>query len=260
MLETLSLLVHAHSKVGKSTLGGTAPPPVLIMDAEGSTKFLPLRMREWDPNRYGAPEYDGTWDAVVVTIRRIEDLQAVFNYLQMYPHPFRSIVVDSISEVQRKLKQGLTGGTGDMNQQRWGQILSQMDFLIRGFRDLTQHPTCPIQVAVFISETRMNGEGKLAPYMQGQIVTMLPYFMDIVGYLEVIPAYYADGQPQYDERGNQVRVRRLHVAAGSAAWESGERVWGRLGDFVDHPNIQTMLTTVYPHLAAAATTPEGVTS
>lgn len=250
-LNSLSLLVHAYSKVGKSTLAGTAPPPLLIMDAEGSTKFLPLRMQGWDPHKYAPPVYDGTWDAVVVKVRSVEDLRAVYNYLNVYPHPFRSVVLDSVSEVQRKMKVALTGGTGDMNRDLWGQILVQMDALVRGFRDLQDHPTCPVQVVVVVAETRLDKDsGMLKPYVQGQLEVMIPYWFDVVGYLQAIPAVGGDGLPALNEYGMPILVRRLHTAP-NMSWEAGERVQGRLGAWVDHPTIPAILEMAYPTTAGA---------
>ena len=68
-LETLSFLIHGPSKSGKSTLGATAPAPVLILDAEGSTKFLPIAKVEWDPISQAPPIYDGTWTHCIVVVR-----------------------------------------------------------------------------------------------------------------------------------------------------------------------------------------------
>lgn len=238
MLETLSLLVHADSKVGKSTLGSTCPAPILILDAEGSTKFLPIRRTYWDPMAGGPPAADGTWDVCVVVVRNFETMSMAYNWLITGQHHFRSVVLDSISEIQRKLKNMLVG-TEQMKMQNWGDLLTRMDSLIRGFRDLTQHPTNPIQVAMFISETR-EVNGKWKPYMQGQIAVALPYWMDIVGYL------YVAEVPTNDPLVN-AKERQLLVTPHSQ-FEAGERVQGRLGDIVRQPNVTQMLLTVYPHL------------
>lgn len=240
MLETLSLLVHADSKVGKTTLAASSPGPILALDAEGGWKFVPMRKIEWDP-RNPPPDADGSWDVCVVVVREFETMRQVYAWLVTGQHRFRSLVVDSITEIQRRCKQNLAG-TEAMKQQDWGQLLTVMDNVIRGYRDLTLHPVNPIQVVTFIAETRQSSSGKWRPYMQGQIDIALPYWMDIVGYLYVDFELDANGQPQR-------KVRKLLVAAGHPQFESGERVQGRLGDVVVEPNITSMLTQVYPHLA-----------
>lgn len=250
MLETLSLLVHADAKVGKSTLGATAPVPMLILDAEGSTKFLPIRKVEWSPQQGPPPTWDGTWDACIVIVREYETMQLAYQWLVYGQHNFRSVVLDSISEVQRRLKNALVG-TAAMQMQNWGDLLVKMDALIRGFRDLTQHPTNPIQVAVFIAETRET-LGKWKPYLQGQIAVMLPYWVDVVGYLYAQPWFDGTGQPLLDEFGQQ-RLRRHLLVAPHPQFEAGERVQGRLRHVVDDPNITNILLQVYPNLQQPST-------
>lgn len=245
MLETLSVLVHADSKVGKTTLGSTAPPPILVLDAEGGSKFLNVPKVTWDPLQGPPPTPDGTWHTCVVVVRDFETVKRTYQWLQSGQHYFRSIVVDSISEIQRRCKDNLAG-TEALRTQDWGQLLILMDHLIRGYRDLTFHPTNPVQVVVFISETRQDQNGKWKPYMQGQIGVALPYWMDIVGYLYVDNTLDSNGQPTG-------KIRKLLVSP-HPQYEAGERVQGRLPDVVDSPNISQMLVQVYPHLAEQAPT------
>lgn len=243
MIETLSLLVHADSKVGKSTLGSTCPQPILVLDAEGSWKFIGLRMKEWNPLLEAPPTYDGTWDACMVSCRDWATVQAVWAWMSTGQHCFKSMVVDSITEIQRRCKENMVG-TEAMKMQDWGQILVLMDQIIRGFRDLTLHPTNPVQVVMFIAETRQNQNGKWVPYMQGQIGIALPYWMDIVGYLYVENTLDSNGQPTG-------KVRKLLITP-HPQFEAGERVQGRLGDVIESPNVWQMLFTVFPQLAQAA--------
>jgi hypothetical protein len=245
LVETLSILVHANSKVGKSTLGATCPPPMCILDAEGSTKFLPIRKTFWDPTQGPPPTWDGTWDACIVIVRDFETMRMVHQWLSYGAHNFRSIVLDSISEVQRKFKQALVG-TEAMKIQDWGRLLDGMDSVIRGYRDLTQHPTNPIQVAMFIAETR-EVMGKWRPYLQGQITVALPYWVDVCGYLSAEPWFDQSGQPVMDAMGQQQLIRRLLVAP-HPQYETGERVQGRLPHVIWQPNVTEMLLQVYPHL------------
>lgn len=246
MLDTLSILVHAASKVGKSTLAGTAPPPLVIFDAEGSTKFLPLRKIAWDPTREEPPQWDGTWDAAVVNVHDYDMLDQGYRWLLSGKHQFKSVVLDSISEMQRKLKNKLVG-INRMQRDNWDDLLRSMDGLLRGFRDLNQHPHNPIQVAVFVAETRLV-EGKYKPNLQGQIATAVPYWFDLVGYMWVEPQVGADGSPVRDEHGRPQKLRKLLISADNPLFEAGERVHGRLPDIVEQPNLTTMLHQVYPHL------------
>lgn len=233
----LSLLVHANSKVGKTTLAGTSPKPLLLLDAEGGSKFLPYPKTYWDPMTGPPPACDGTWEVCVVVVRSWETLSMTLQYLVMGAHCFASLCIDSITEVQRRLKNNLVG-TDAMKQQDWGVLLTRMETLVRDYRDLTLHPTNPISVATFIAETRETN-GRYKPYMQGAMGVSLPYLMDVIGYL-----YVADAVNPHDPTGMPVRQRQLLVSP-HPQYEAGERVQGRLGDVVYEPNVEMMLYTVY---------------
>ena len=235
--QVLSLLVHAGSKVGKTTLASTAPKPILLLDAEGGSKFLPHSKTYWDPLTGPPPNWDGSWEICVVIVRQFDTLAHVYQWLVMHPHHFRSLCIDSITEVQRRCKEQLVG-TSDMKQQNWGTLLTKMEQLIRQFRDLTLHPSNPLSAAVFIAETRQTN-GKWIPYMQGQIATSLPYLMDVIGYL-----YVSDVPDEYDPL--VVHKERQLLVVPHPQFEAGERVQGRLGDVVRQPDVSSMLTTVYP--------------
>lgn len=239
----LSLLIHGASKAGKSTLTSTAPPPLLVIDAEGSWKFIreqgfktgkPLRKKTWDPLQ-PPPRYDGTWDVCYVSVTGWETMRRVFAWLTQSEHDFVSIILDSITELQRRLKMNISGDGMVKGYDGWGQMLVQMDGLIRGFRDLTISPG-PVECVIFVAETREES-GKWRPYMQGQISVSLPYWVDICGYLYQTREADADGNPTK-------KVVNLFVGT-HPQFESGERVQGALPDVVINPNISDMIRTIY---------------
>lgn len=230
--QRISLLVHAGAKIGKSTLTGTAPKPVLVLDAEGSWRFIPVRKIFWDPVTGPPPPYDGTWDACIVTVREWSTVELVFSYVSRFILPFVSIIIDSITEIQRRCKANLIG-TEQMKIADWGVLLTKMDATIRGFRDLALVPNLAVRCVVFVAETRQGTSGKWVPYMQGQIAVSLPYWVDICGYM------YPDWEP--DANGQAQReVRRLWISP-HPQYEAGERVQGRLGGVitVEKPDFNT---------------------
>lgn len=243
--DVLSILIHGDSKVGKSTLTSTAPTPLLVLDAEGSWKFirergfrsgLPLRRVTWDPMTQDVPRYDGTWDVCYVSVYGWETVQRVFQWLTQAQHDFESIVLDSITELQRRLKKNISSDGLIKGYDGWGQLLVRMDSLIRDMRDLTLAPG-PVRCVVFVAETRMS-DGKYRPYMQGQISTSLPYWVDICG--------YAFGGTTLGEDGStQVRSVNLWIAP-HPQYEAGERVAGLLPDNIVNPSISDMMDTIYP--------------
>lgn len=244
----LSMLIHAMSKTGKSTFSSTAPVPLLVLDAEGSWRFItergyqsgiPLRSRTWDPlTDVQPPRWDGTWDVCRVKVHDWPTLVQVHSSLRMYEHDFISLVMDSLSEVQRKCKKNIATG-GQLQQQDWGKLLDSMGDMVRDFRDMTENPRNAIRVAVFIAETRETN-GCYGPYVQGQLATQIPYMFDIAGYLFV--------QPTADEHlGTTQDMRRLLIGPPQEKFVVGERVQGRLGYVVDNPSIIDMVNRVFPY-------------
>lgn len=254
-MRTLSALVHASAKVGKTTLASTSPPPILVLDCEGGWRFIKtagymgnvqLRRKEWNPQQGPPPRHDGTWDLCVVTVREWQTLTQVYNWLIQGQHDFRSLIFDSITEGQRRLKANLKG-TEAMMIQDWGTLLVLMDKLIRDIRDLVLVPNSPLELVMFIAETRQNNAGKWVPYMQGQISISLPYWVDVVGYLYAEQEVGEDGQPTD-------KIMKLLVAQ-HPQFEAGERVQGVLGDVIRQPHMSRILETVFPAGSESDTTP-----
>lgn len=229
MKQTLSGIIHGATKVGKSTLVSTSPLPILVLDAEGSWTFLPVKMIEWDPMVYAPPVYDGTWEACVVNVKDWGTIVKVYEWLTQYPQscPFVSLVWDSVSEIQTKCKDNLQGSEA-MRIQDWGALLDVMMKKIKECRDLIREPWSNLRVFLMTAESRMQ-DGKWTPYMQGQIATRMPYWVDIIGYLYVDYEADTNGQPT-------TKVRRLLIGP-HPQFVTGERVQNRLGDVV---TLQTL--------------------
>lgn len=238
-LRSLTMLVYGPSKAGKSTLCSTSPYPRLIFDVEGGARFLPIVPVLWDPNKEKPPVADGTWDTCIVHCNDYETLLKGYQWLQLGQHQFRSVTIDSISELQVKLIDQLAG-TEQMKMQTWGQLLRGLGDLLRNFRDLTMHPTNPLESVILTSMQREGNDGKMKPYLQGQIQVVAPYLFDILGYIRV------EEFPHPDPTMGTYKVRRLYVESTEFA-EAGERVQGRLGSIVEQGDlsVESMLDKIY---------------
>lgn len=236
---SLTVLVHGNSKAGKSTLASTAPYPRLMLDVEHGHKFLPgVIVKYWDPKTSPPPEADGTWNTVVVPTLTYEDMLSAYQYLKTGQHQFKSLIIDSVSELQVKLIDQVVGPE-QVKMQQWGQLLRSMTDMLRGLRDLTMHPTNPLE-AVVLTAMSKEVNNKYKPFLQGQAATILPYLYDVVGFLRV------EEWPNPDPTQPPYKVRRMYVEATDFA-EAGERVQGRLGSIVEQSdlNIETMIDKVY---------------
>jgi hypothetical protein len=235
----LSILIHGASKSGKSWLADTSPQPRLVLDAEGGngTRWTPSKKVFWDPTREAPPTADGSWETCIVNVRDYASVQRAYEWLNSGQHPFRSVTIDSVSETQQRGVDALVG-TDIMKTQDWGTLLRQMSKLVRDFRDLINHPTNPLSTVMFICMSKETGTGQFVPYVQGQLATILPYQVDVLGFLNRIPDPNVPGA-----------FNRFLMIQPDAGYLSGERVGGRLGGYVHIPdNDQTvvkMLTTVF---------------
>ncbi len=236
---SLTLMVYGESKVGKSTLAVTAPYPRLMLDVEGGHRFLPINVKYWDPIREEPPVADGTWDTVVVAVRDYDVVMKAFQWLQTGKHQFKSLIIDSISELQVKCMDNIAG-TEQMKMQQWGELLRHMGALLRDLRDLTMHPTQPLEAVVLTAMARKGQDGVYRPYLQGQLAIQAPYFYDILGAVTV------EQIPNPDPMQPPYKVRRMYVER-TPEYEAGERVQGRLGKVVEQQDlgIERMLDMVF---------------
>jgi hypothetical protein len=225
----LNILVYGHSKRGKSWLGDTAPAPRVVLDAEAGSRFTPSKKIAWNPTN-SPPEVDGSWETAIVSVRQFRDVTATFQWLNSGKHPFKSVVLDSISEIQSRAVDDIAG-TNQMKIADWGQLVRTVSDVVRKFRDLITHPTHPMDAVVFIAMAKQRQDGVWAPYIQGSLATTLPYYLDCVAYLDMYP-----------QEDNTV-IRRLFTG-NVPGFETGERVGGRLGSYIDDPNITRMVEMI----------------
>ena len=236
---SLTIMVHGESKVGKSSLAVTAPYPRLMLDVEGGHRFLPITVKYWDPISEAPPVADGTWDTVVVVVRDYDVVMKAFQWLQSGKHQFKSLIIDSISELQVKCMDNIAG-TEQMKMQQWGELLRHMGHLLRDLRDLTSHPTQPLEAVVMTAMASRGQDNRMHPYLQGQLKVQAPYFYDVLGYIanETIP--------NPDPTQLPYKARRMYVER-TDEYEAGERVQGRLGAIVEQENlgVERMLDIIF---------------
>lgn len=208
----LSFLLHGRAKAGKSNLSDSGPIPRLIVDIEGQAYWTASRKIYWNPLMETVPIWDGNWESCVVVAREARTIHAVKKVLDSGNHPFNSASVDSVSEMQQRFIDELVG-MRPMEIQHWGAILRQVTSLTRQWRDLIVHPVHPLWSVSFVAGTHWHDKiRKWAPLVQGSSQDFLPYYVDVLGYLDI-------GQDGFS---------RVLTIGPNPVWETGERVGGRL--------------------------------
>lgn len=224
MQANLTLVIHGESGVGKTWLASTAPGPRLVIDAEGGTTWTPGKKVYWDVTKGTPPP--ATEETCIATVKNFQALGMLLQWLQSGKHPFRSVVVDSLTEVQKRCLDNITGVEA-ADQRAWGEVLRKMEGLVRAFRDLTIPNGVPtLDTVVFVAGSQVK-DGITRPHLQGQLGNTLPYFVDAVGYLYL----------QQNEDGDIIRKLLLQPVGGFSAKDRT----GKFGTVINNPDVANML-------------------
>lgn len=238
--ETLCALVYGDSKVGKSWFGQTTPTPRLVLDAEGGSRspkrmvgdtVVKQRVVRWDPTKEDPPAV-GDWDTCHVMVRDFNTFNRAYEWLNSGRHPFRSVVVDSLTEVQKRCKDAISGDDTP-SERDWGLLLIKMEFLVRNMRDLVTHATNPLDAVIFLALVK-DVNGKRKAEIQGALSRSLPGYVDLIGYLFV----------QVAEDGEEFRRMLIRPRDG---FESGDRTHTlsqHYGVAITSPDVEEMLTVL----------------
>jgi hypothetical protein len=238
-MKRLTALVHGESGVGKSWLGDTCPGPRLLIDVEGRAEYSRSRKIYWNPRAEPLPSAfpDGspidTDTTVVVTVRDYPTFLQVYSWLASGQHYFRSVIIDSLSELQQRCMDDIRG-TELARTQDWGELLRKMDHTVREYKDLRTHPVTPVDVLLVISGTQMK-DGLFRPLLQGSISNRLAYHFDLVGFL----------QTAYDHQTNEMhRTMAIQPIGAFVAKDNTDILSQRYGVQIPSPNIEQILNVL----------------
>jgi hypothetical protein len=162
----LKVLTYGYSGVGKTKFAGTAPAP-LFLDIEGG--LLTLRDQHID----------------VVTIRRWEDVSDCFMYLRDGDHKYNTVVVDSLTELQKVLCDHYVDGKERLTLGDWGLIIDKTRRFVRHLKNL------PMNVIVIaLAEQKKDEEcGRIytVPSLNGKA---LPH--ELAAYFDLVLYQYVE--------------------------------------------------------------------
>lgn len=218
---SFTAVIHGESGGGKSTLADTIPGPRLVLDAEGGSEYTPSWPKQiWNPLLYAPPGVQGCEpgqevcaDTVRVIVRDWATWARVHQWLDSGMHPFKSAILDSLTEIQKRCRDAIRG-TERMQTQHWGDLLIEMEAVVRRMRDIAKDPSNPLQNVIFLTLTDDKNGGLFRPFLQGSLQKALPGFVDLVGFLYTEQT--ADGQGlsrrlMIQPYGQYVAKDRTHV-------------------------------------------------
>lgn len=186
MSNDLKMLLMGPPKAGKSWLGTTTPTPRLIIDMEGRAKYTPAGKQAtfWNGEDEPLKLKKSPSSTYILETTDLAVLDTARQWLRSGQHPWVSLTLDSVMELKYQVKQSKHPGAAQPSRSDWGPINITFEDNLRDLRDLTTKPG-KLRCVVFITGASLEIEsGKIQPIIKGTIGTLVPYWMDVVGYLE----------------------------------------------------------------------------
>lgn len=234
----ISVLVHGWWGSGKSWFAATSPGPRLVLDTEGGFYDTPGEHIIWDPSTPIPTGLDKD-SSVIVDVTEWAQVEVVRDYLRTGNHPFNSVIVDSIHELQNQLKRSVQN-PGDaynpnsvFDMQAWGRLLNNMGEFLRELRNLTR-PGATRRINVVLVSGTDDEKVPAKPMLEGGIRKAIAGFYDVVGYMTV-------GQNAQKEE-----IRVLHTVANSlhVAKCRLHNLTVKYGGAIPNPDFRKMLAVV----------------
>lgn len=176
----LKAMLYGKSWSGKTTLASTAPKPLYICSENGLASIADKR-----------PEY--------VEVSSIADLKSIYEELKKGTE-YQSVVIDSISEISRVVKENITQSNRfDMDMRKRGKYSEEMIQIIRDIIRLPYHV-----VVITHDKTVTDDDGKILQYdiaVQWSAREEIPRYFDVIAY-----TYIKDGK-----HGAMCKAHQMYV-------------------------------------------------
>ncbi len=219
-------IIYGETGAGKTHLLGTAvkceaTSPILIVDIEGGTKTLAGKKVD------------------VVRPTSWSEIQDIYNYLRHDNHRFRSVGVDSLTELQKKYSMGtilgdLKEGESDYTdlsstvvptRQDWLKTGDQMRKFIRAFRALSYlvddgESGDPIHVFMTCLEKYDEKKDLISPMFSGQLAAESGAYVDLLARLSHISV---DKEVEVDGETEIQSVVKRHLLVDAHTNDDGTR-------------------------------------
>ncbi len=257
--EFTSAIIYGETGSGKTRLLGTAVDceatnPCLLIDVEGGTKTL--RGIKIDVVR------PSSW----------KEIQDIYNFLRHDNTKYRSVGIDSLTELQKKYSLGtilgdLTGegesdytdlgGTVVPTRQDWLKTGDQMRKFIRAFKELAYLKDVKMRLHVLMTclEKYDDKRNQVSPLFSGALAGESGAYVDTLARLSHITT------EEEGEEGKLVRTSRRHLLVDSYTDADGKRYLAKnRGSEVKHiwdPTIELIINMGLTDTVVAAETAEG---
>jgi hypothetical protein len=241
MILVTSVLLYGDTGSGKSALAMTSPTPILLLDAEMNREHThryvdgapkKIVVQDWNPDE---PYPDVEVEVAATSVRSFDDFEAVLTRLNDRSHPFKTVVVDSITEIQNYLKTHISLDQ-QLSMKEWGQM-QYVDTIVKRYVDL------PDVNIVFVALTQVNENGQIGPALAGRLKNRIIERSRLAGVVALTP-----GETQQENDFSGVRyVQKFKIGRKSVDDNSyfvKSNIPGLVEEFgavIDSPNLSTIL-------------------
>lgn len=155
----VNAIIYGMSGIGKTVLCSTAPSPIILNAERG---LLSLAGK----------------DIASAEINSLQDMQEAFQFLKKGDHEFKSVCIDSISEIAEKILVEYKQEERDPRA-AYGRMADEIIAIVRRFKELPMH-------VFFIAkqgriEDAFSGKTNYGPSYPGQVLSQnLSYHLDLV--------------------------------------------------------------------------------
>jgi len=227
-------LIYGEPGAGKTYLACTAPNPLVLMTEYDVSKATILRVQK-----------DLGKEIAVWPVSEWKDLEEAFDYLQSSEHDFKTVVLDSLTDLNRRLTRSVVQHAVERRpshdpdvpeQGDWFRVGERLRHMVRMFRDLPMH----VVMTCLVQDIRQ--EMTKVPLVQPKSLALeLPGLFNLVGCLKSVET--GDGY---------VRKLLTESREGADGYSYvAKNPGGVLPPVVDNPNLTKIIEEVCGNAKAA---------
>jgi len=225
----IKMLIYSDNGVGKTVFGASAMDcdvckEVLFVNIEGGMLSIADRktLNVWD-------------------IEEFSEIKEVLRYLQEEEHPYKAVVLDSITELQLRSLDAIVANAmaapptkgkprtdeDEIRIDDYGKNTVSMRKVLRGFRDLPMHV---IMTALAVENKDEDGVVTVSPQLTEKMANSVMGYVDIVAYMHA-KKIAKDGKEE---------LIRSFLFQPYGKFRAKDRT-GRMGDFLVEPTVQKLM-------------------
>lgn len=242
-----SCLFYGRSGTGKTTLAGTFPGPVIILDS----------------SEQGTDSVADVEGAKVIKLEAWDDFETMYWMLKSSKHPYKTVVVDTVTQLQKLateyvLEQNNKEKTAPMNKHLWSVRAQLLTAWFISYRDL------PMNV-VFLAQDKNAEEEEgaaedqiiqeVGPRLSPSVAASLNAAVKIIG-----QTYIKEYIKQTPAGPEKIISFRLRIGPNSRYLTKVRKIKGlKIPNSINDPSYEKLMKAITP-APAAESQPEAVNS